>query len=66
MMLNNSKETVPIRTEIMDALLGYEDKLKNKCKKIKSKRILEARRAIERHQEKKQLSDNLDNYWLLD
>jgi hypothetical protein len=66
MMLNDSTRTVPITTEIIDVLLGYEDKLKRKCKQIKSKQILEARRAIERHQEKKQLSDNIDNYWLID
>ncbi len=65
-MLNNATKPVQLNSEIIDVIIGYNDHQKNQSKQLKSKRVLEARRAIEQHKEKQQLTQDIDNYWLLD
>lgn len=62
-MLENSK-SMQIDSEIIDVIIGYDEHQKNECKQLKSKRVLEARRAIEKHRENLELSRETDNYWL--
>jgi hypothetical protein len=65
-MLNSVTKSVQLNSEIIDVLIGYDDHQKNESKQLKSKRVLQARRAIEQHREKQQLCQDIDNYWLLD
>ena len=65
-MLNSATKPVQLNSEIIDVIIGYDEHQKNESKQQKSKRILEARRAIEQHKEKRQLSKAIDSYWLLD
>ena len=62
-MFNNTNKNRQLKTEIIDTIIGYNDHAKNKNRQQLSKRILEARRAIEKHHEKKELNENLDDYW---
>ncbi len=65
-MLNSATKSVQLNSEIIDVIIGYDEHQKKESKQLKSKRVLEARRAIEQHREKQQLSQDIDNYWLLD
>ena len=62
-MFSNANKSSQLKTEIIDTIIGYNDRAKNKSRQLLSKRILEARRAIEKHHEKKELAENLDDYW---
>jgi len=63
LMFSDTNKNSQLKTEIIDTIIGYDDRAKNKNRQLLSKRILEARRAIEKHHEKKELSENLDDYW---
>lgn len=62
----NTTEKTTIRNSIVDTIIGYSENKRNETKQKQSKRVLEARRAIEKHNEKKQLSENLDDYFVLE
>lgn len=49
-----------VPTEIFDLLVGFEEKEKIQRKQRASKRMLEARRAIERRQEEKDLARSIE------
>ena len=67
MMLENiQKDKQPSATLVIDTILGFEDNQKKETKLMKSQRIMVARRAIEKHQEKKALIADLDEYYALD
>ncbi|EPJ45084.1 MAG: hypothetical protein OFPI_37900 [Osedax symbiont Rs2] len=61
-MISNANKSNQLQTEIIDTIIGYNDRANNKNRQLLSKRILEARRAIEKHHEKKELAENLDDY----
>ncbi|NQZ33155.1 MAG: hypothetical protein HRU06_17945 [Oceanospirillaceae bacterium] len=62
----NTTEKVTLKNTIVDTIIGYNENRQNETKQMHSKRVLEARRAIEKHNEKKQLSENLDDYYVLE
>ncbi|OUS33302.1 hypothetical protein A9R01_09710 ['Osedax' symbiont bacterium Rs2_46_30_T18] len=62
-MFSDANKNNQLKTEIIDTIIGYDDRAKNKNRQLLSKRILVARRAIEKHHEKKELNENLDDYW---
>jgi len=64
-MLRSTAKTT-LDSQIINTIIGYNENEKNECKKKHSQRVLEARRAIEKHHEKRQLSQNTSDYWLLD
>jgi len=53
-------------SKIIDTIIGYNENKKNECKQKQSQRVLEARRAIEKHHEKKLLCESTEDYWLLE
>lgn len=54
------QELNEIQTEVFDILVSYDIEEKNRRKQHASKRLLEARRAIERRREEKELSPFID------
>lgn len=65
-MLNNTRKTTELNSEIIDVIIGYDEHQKKQHNQQKSKRILEARRAIEQHLEQRELAKSIDSDWLLD
>jgi hypothetical protein len=61
MLVRKEQELSDIQAEVFDILVSYDVEEKNRRKQHASKRLLEARRAIERRQEEKELSPFLDN-----
>jgi len=57
----NSVTNKTLPTEIFDVLVGFEEEEKIQQKKRASQRSLAARRAIERHQEEKDLARDIDD-----
>jgi hypothetical protein len=66
MLENIQKDKQPSATLVIDTILGFEDNQKKETKLMKSQRIMEARRAIEKHQENKALIADLDEYYTFD
>jgi hypothetical protein len=66
MMLAKTSHTIELDPEIINTIIGYNDNVKKETKQQHSMRILEARRAIEKHNEQKQLSDTLNDDWFVD
>lgn len=60
MLIRKEQDLDPIQTEVFDIMVGYDVEQKNRRKQHATKRLLEARRAIERHQEEKELMTWLD------
>ena len=52
-----------VQTEVFNLIVGYDDNEKKNEKQKASRRSLEARRAIERHFEEKELFDTIDEPW---
>ena len=52
-----------VQTEVFNLIVGYDDNEKKSEKQKASRRSLEARRAIERHFEEKELFDTIDEPW---
>ncbi|MGB0733057.1 MAG: PA3496 family putative envelope integrity protein [Pontibacterium sp.] len=52
-----------VQTEVFNLIVGYDDVEKINKKKKASRRSLEARRAIERHFEEKELFGTIDEPW---
>lgn len=60
MLIRKEQELSEIQAEVFDILVSYDVEEKNRRKQHASKRLLEARRAIERRREEKELSPYLD------
>ncbi|GAB0153441.1 MULTISPECIES: PA3496 family putative envelope integrity protein [Marinobacterium] len=60
MLIRKEQDLDPIQTEVFDIMVGYDVEQKIRRKQHATKRLLEARRAIERHQEEKELMTWLD------
>lgn len=60
MLIQKEQELNEIQAEVFNILVSYDVEEKNRRKQHASKRLLEARRAIERRQEEKELSPYLD------
>ncbi len=64
-MLSTTVNTT-LDSKIIDTIIGYDEKKNNERKQKHSQRVQEARRAIEKHHEKKQLCESTEDYWLLE
>lgn len=60
MLIREEEDLDPVRTQIFDLLVGFDDERSLEEKKCQSQRLLQARRAIERRQEQKELSTYFD------
>jgi len=60
MLIQKEQELSEIQAEVFNILVSYDVEEKNRRKQHASRRLLEARRAIERRQEEKALSPYLD------
>lgn len=56
MLIRKEQDLNAIQTEVFDIMVGYDIEENNRLKQHASKRLLEARRAIERRREEKELS----------
>lgn len=65
-MLNKANKSTVLDTEIIDNIIGYNEKIQNNNKQLQSKRIFEARRGIEKHREQKELCKDIEENWLLE
>ncbi|MEH6446591.1 MAG: hypothetical protein V7784_22060 [Oceanospirillaceae bacterium] len=63
MLTQNNFENNNIQIDVFNAIVGYDDNQTNSKKDKKSKRMFAARRAIEQHQETKQLSLYINEVW---
>ncbi|MBV1790397.1 hypothetical protein KQ940_20255 [Marinobacterium sp. D7] len=61
MQVRKEQELSDIQTQVFDILVSYDVEENNRRKQHASKRLLEARRAIERRREEKELSPFIDN-----
>jgi len=61
MLVRKEQDLNELQTEVFDILVSYDVKEKNRRKQHASKRLLEARRAIERRREEKELSPYIDS-----
>lgn len=67
MLIRKEQDLDPIKTEIFDAVIGFETERSLEAKKTHSQRLLQARRAIEMRREEAELSTYLDqNSWFED
>ncbi len=55
-MLIREEELDPVKTQIFDLLVGFEEEKTQEEQKHQSKRLLNARRAIEQRREEQELS----------
>ncbi|KAA0873740.1 PA3496 family putative envelope integrity protein [Nitrincola tapanii] len=60
MLIRAEQDLNPIETEVFDLLVGYDIEEKNRRKQLASKRLLEARRAIEKKREEEALATYVD------
>ncbi len=61
MLIRKEQDLDPIQTEVFDIMVGYDVEQKNRRKQHATRRLLEARRAIERHREEKELMSRIDD-----
>lgn len=61
MLIRKEEDLDPIKTEIFDAVVGFNEEKTLEAKKTHSQRLLQARRAIEQHREEMELSTYFDN-----
>ncbi|MBR9827044.1 MAG: hypothetical protein GYB41_00085 [Oceanospirillales bacterium] len=67
MLIRKEQDLDPIQTEVFDIMVGYDIEQRNRRKQHATRRLLEARRAIERHREEKELMSSIDETcWLED
>ncbi|WP_027858480.1 PA3496 family putative envelope integrity protein [Marinobacterium jannaschii] len=66
MLIRKEQNLNDIQTEIFDLMVGFEDEAKINRKQHATRRALEARRAIERHYEEKELVRSVEDDWLDD
>ena len=60
MLIKEKEELDPVKTEIFNLLVGFDDEKSLEEKKSQSERLLRARRAIEEHRELRELSPYID------
>ena len=60
MLIREEEDLDPVKTQIFDLMVGFEEEKSLEKKKCQSQRLLQARRAIERRKEQKELSTYLD------
>lgn len=60
MLIREKEELDPVKTEIFNLLVGFDDEKTLEEKKSQSQRLLRARRAIEQHREQRELSPYID------
>lgn len=60
MLIRKEQDLDPIKTEIFDAVIGFDTERSLEAKKTHSQRLLQARRAIEMRREEAELSTYLD------
>jgi hypothetical protein len=65
-MITHNIGVKPNNIAIIDTIIGFEEQTKNEKKEEQLKRLLAARRAIETHQENKELKKALYDEWLDD
>jgi hypothetical protein len=56
MLVREEEQLDAVKTEIFDILVGYEDERTLEEKRTQSQRLLNARRAIEKRREERELS----------
>lgn len=61
MLIRKNQDLNAVQTEVFNVLVGFEEEEKQERKKRASRRALEARRAIERHREERELSRDIDD-----
>lgn len=62
-MLHKSQELSETQIEVFDLMVGYDEEEQLSQKKLASRRALKARRAIEQHNERKELSSYIEECW---
>ncbi|WP_415892904.1 PA3496 family putative envelope integrity protein [Neptuniibacter sp. PT8_73] len=62
-MLHKTEDLNETQVEVFDLLVGFEEEEKLSRKKLATRRALRARRAIEQHQEEKELASHIDECW---
>ncbi len=60
MLIRDDEDLDPVKTQIFDLLVGFDDEKNIEAQKTHSQRLLKARRAIEQRQEQKELSSYFD------
>ncbi|WP_151705632.1 PA3496 family putative envelope integrity protein [Nitrincola alkalilacustris] len=60
MLIRKEQDLNPLQTEVFDIMVGFDIEEQNKRKQHASRRLLEARRAIERRREERQLATFID------
>lgn len=60
MLIKEKEELDPVKTEIFNLLVGFDDEKTLEEKKSQSERLLRARRAIEERREQRELSPYID------
>ncbi len=67
MLIKEKEELDPVKTEIFNLLVGFDDEKTLEEKKSQCQRLLRARRAIEEHRELRELSPYInDDSWFDD
>lgn len=61
MLIRKEQDLSELQTEVFDIMVSYDVEENNRKKVHASKRLLEARRAIERMREEKELSPYIDS-----
>lgn len=56
MLIREEEQLDPVKTEIFDALVGFEEEQSQRALQSQSQRLLNARRAIEQRSEEQALS----------
>ncbi len=60
MLIRQEQDLDPIQTEVFDLLVGYDVEEKNRRKQTATRRLFEARRAIEKRREEAALAAFID------
>lgn len=60
MLIREEEDLDPIKTEIFDAVVGFDEEKNLEAKKSHSQRLLQARRAIEQHREELEMATYFD------
>lgn len=60
MLIRQEHDLDPIQTEVFDLLVGYDVEEKNRRKQTATRRLFEARRAIEKRREEAALAAFID------
>ena len=64
MSIDIQQAGLSLEIEIFNVFVGHNENQKKQRKKHKAKRLFAARRAIEKHREKRELAEHLEDDWL--